>query len=288
MKTELELFLSNFPDLGGKSRNHTQIVNHFGYFLTEILGRESIEAGEIKKCYDIAGLQSPANISDILRKSLTFIRTTSGFKLRRDIRDEISRGIKNDKSPLPTPPTKALKTTKIEIASPKTSTVFVVHGRDEQIRQSVFSFLRALGLRPLEWEAAVRLTGKGSPYVGEVLDVGLAAAQAVVVIMSPDEDVRLREPLHSEPGDAEWAMQPRPNVYLELGMALAKNKDKTIILQVGEVRSISDIDGRLIVRMNGTPTERNKFAQRLRTAGLDPDTTGGDWLKIGTFKKTDE
>ena len=41
--------------------------------------------------------------------------------------------------------------------------VFVVFGRNERIRRSMFSFLRALRLEPIEWAEAVRMTGAGTP-----------------------------------------------------------------------------------------------------------------------------
>jgi len=47
--------------------------------------------------------------------------------------------------------------------------VFVVHGRNVAVRDSMFNFLRAIGLRPLEWETAVGLTAKASPYIGGLL-----------------------------------------------------------------------------------------------------------------------
>ena len=60
--------------------------------------------------------------------------------------------------------------------------VFVVHGRNQAAADSMFAFLRSLGLKPIEWDQAVAMTGKGSPYVGEVLDVafGPDAVQAQV------------------------------------------------------------------------------------------------------------
>lgn len=69
--------------------------------------------------------------------------------------------------------------------------VFVVHGRDDRLRRDFFSFLRALNLQPLEWSEALRLTGKASPYIGEVLDSAFDNAQAVIVLLSPDDEVRL-------------------------------------------------------------------------------------------------
>lgn len=38
-------------------------------------------------------------------------------------------------------------------------TVFVVHGRNHQVREAVFDLLQALGLQPLEWPDVLRLAG---------------------------------------------------------------------------------------------------------------------------------
>src|SRR5579863_4829733 len=43
--------------------------------------------------------------------------------------------------------------------------VFVVHGRNEPIRNSMFDYLRALGLNPLEWSELLKATKKGAPYI---------------------------------------------------------------------------------------------------------------------------
>jgi hypothetical protein len=63
-------------------------------------------------------------------------------------------------------------------------------------REAMFSFLRSLGLDPLEWAAIVAATGKGTPYVGEVLTKGFEIAQAAVVLMTPDDEARLIVHLH--------------------------------------------------------------------------------------------
>lgn len=48
--------------------------------------------------------------------------------------------------------------------------VFVVHGRNEELRRAMFEFLRSINLAPMVWTHAVELTGVGSPYIGQVLD----------------------------------------------------------------------------------------------------------------------
>ena len=100
--------------------------------------------------------------------------------------------------------------------------VFVVHGRDDTLAADRFAFLDAIGLQPIAWRDAVRQTGKGSPYVGEILEGAFATAQAVVVLLSPDDEVRLAPSLVREDDQAierEVRLQPRPNVLFEAGMA---------------------------------------------------------------------
>lgn len=46
-------------------------------------------------------------------------------------------------------------------AGPDPRSVFFVHGRNKQARDSMFTLLRALGLQPIEWNEAVLATGRG-------------------------------------------------------------------------------------------------------------------------------
>ena len=140
-------------------------------------------------------------------------------------------------------------------------TVFVVHGRDNVAREALFTFLRAIGLRPLEWSEIVKATGKGSPYIGEVLEKGFSIAQAVVVLMTPDDEARLREPYRgpNKPShETDLTPQPRPNVLLEAGMALGLFPERTVIVEIGQLRPLSDIGGRHVIRMNDKPERRQE------------------------------
>lgn len=163
--------------------------------------------------------------------------------------------------------------------------VFVVHGRNENLRKSMFEFLRALDLSPIEWNRAVELTGHGSPYIGEVLDIAFEHAQAVVVLLTPDEVAYLQPRYGHGTGDPETqpAAQARPNVLFEAGMALGRDPARTVIVEVGEVRPFSDIAGRHTVRLSESPASRQALARRLETAGCAVNTTGTDWLTTGDF-----
>lgn len=163
--------------------------------------------------------------------------------------------------------------------------VFVVHGRNETLRAAMFDFLRSLGLKPLEWDQAVALTGEGSPYVGQVLDAAFAQAQAVVVLFTPDEVTYLRPELASNADDPEVqpATQARPNVLFEAGMAFGHDAKRTVIVEVGSMRPFSDVVGRHSIRLSNDAKSRKALAQRLQTAGCAVDTSGTDWLEAGDF-----
>lgn len=162
--------------------------------------------------------------------------------------------------------------------------VFVVHGRNDKAAGAMFTFLRALGLKPLEWSQAVALTGKGSPYVGEILDAAFEVAQAVVVLMTPDEVAYLRPEFGSqEDPETDPGPQARPNVLFEAGMAMGRDSTRTILVEFGKVRPFSDVGGRHVIRLNGTAGKRQELASRLETAGCAVDRSGTDWLKDGDF-----
>ena len=171
-------------------------------------------------------------------------------------------------------------------ATPDPRKIFVVHGRNTKLSTDFFSFLRALGLHPMEWEEAIAGTGKASPYVGEILDYAFSAAAAIVVLLSPDDEVRLSPALHSDgdgPDEQEIRLQARPNVLFEAGMSMGRNPDRTLLVEVGHTKRFSDVVGRHTIRLTNDAVKRNAVAGRLRTAGCDASTNGTDWLNIGNF-----
>lgn len=173
-----------------------------------------------------------------------------------------------------------------ESGTPDPREVMVVHGRDEAVRRAMFSFLRAIGLHPIEWSEAVDATGSAAPYIGDVLDRAFAMAQAVVVVLTPDEEVVLRPGLRTGATHQEIqpARQARANVIFEAGIALSKHADRTVLVEIGDVRAFSDIAGRHTVRMDGSVKKRQDVAQRLEKAGCKVDLSGRDWHDEGSFR----
>ena len=165
--------------------------------------------------------------------------------------------------------------------------VFVVHGRNEKARSAMFSFLRSIGLHPIEWSEAISYTKTGSPYVGDILEHAFKVAQAVVVLITGDDIAKLSAQ-YVKANDPEFEKkftpQARPNVIFEAGLALGSQPQRTIIVELGKNRPFSDIAGRHILQINSEPKARHALVSRLKTAGCNIDIENkSDWLHEGDF-----
>ena len=143
--------------------------------------------------------------------------------------------------------------------------VFVVHGRDIATKDAMFTFLRSIGLRPIEWGQAVGSAGKGSPYVGEVLDAGFEGAQAVVVLLTGDDEGRVK-------GTEELRSRARQNVVFEFGFFVgAIGRKNVAILYHEEVERPSDIDGLLYTVLDSGEGWKMKLGREMKAAGIEID-----------------
>ncbi len=180
----------------------------------------------------------------------------------------------------------AVASERVEFAEDRRK-VMVVLGRNGEIGRALFTFLRAIDLRPLEWTALVGAANSGAPYIGQVLDAAFAQAQAVVVLSTPDDIAYLRPELVPDEDPEQEAVpmgQARPNVFYEAGMAMGRFPTRTIFIDVGAMRLASDLGGIHVVRMDEGSTCRRDLAQRLERAGCEVNTEGSDWLTAGDFR----
>jgi len=186
--------------------------------------------------------------------------------------------------PAPRLPAGVTRRTRRQEAS---DTVMVVHGRDLSARDSMFQFLRALGLKPMEFQHGIARTKKGAPHIGEVVEAMFKGAKAVVVLLTPDDEARLRRRFlkASDPAyERRLTGQARANVLFEAGRAFGSHPNTTILVQVGEVRPFSDTAGVHVIRLGDDDASRNDLATRLKSAGCSVNTSGRDWLTVGRFR----
>lgn len=146
-----------------------------------------------------------------------------------------------------------------------------------------------MGLHPLEWEELVRQTATASPYNAEVVRAAFRRAQAVVALLTPDDEARLHPSLASADDpehERQPSGQPRPNVLIEAGMALHGQPHRIVVIEIGRFRPASDLAGMNTVRIDGTSSEPLKaIALRLQTPGCAANDTGTDWLNFARFSR---
>lgn len=83
----------------------------------------------------------------------------------------------------------------------------------------------------------------------------------------------------SEAVDLTGNPSPLIGDVLDAAMGYAQ----AIVVQVGKLRSFSDIAGRHFIRLRNTSKSRQELAQRLKLAGCDVDLAGTDWHDAGSF-----
>jgi hypothetical protein len=259
-----------------------------------------IATDNLSRCFDRSGLMTPGGIfADDDGLGHAFLERLGDQLAYLDLRiDAVQHvlGVRSVRPADPPAPSPSAPTSRREAdvqpagdlgKDQKSRRVFVVHGRDESARVAVFELLQAYGLDPVEWDEFVRETREPMPFLGQVLEQSMPLVQAVVVLMTPDDVVRLHTDLHgsSEPSaETQGAMQARPNVLIELGMALAVHPKRTIMLVFGDHRPIADIGGRNYVRVADGTDFRTRLGNRLILAGCPvrmPD--GGRWRTAGDF-----
>lgn len=156
----------------------------------------------------------------------------------------------------------------------------------------MYSFLGALGLEVQEWGHAIRAASRGTggnPYVNDAVQRIMESAQAIVVMLSPDDEAQLKSQFvatHERGTEAKLRGQARPNVIFETGIAIGTHHRKTVIVQIGDVKPFTDIGGMHILHFNGSDASRNELAKRLETLGCNIDTDGDHWLRAGDFVPT--
>ncbi|WP_221347718.1 TIR domain-containing protein [Streptomyces beigongshangae] len=169
----------------------------------------------------------------------------------------------------------------------RSRSVFVVHGRDEEVRRAMFGLLRRLDLRPLEWEELVRATGRTAPFLGEVVMNAPAQAQAALVLLTPDDVAKLHPHLlgnRERDDETQLTGQPRQNVLIELGMVLMAYPERTVIVEVGRLRHVADTAGINVIRFDGTEGSLAKIVARLKLAGCQLDDTRPEWRETRHFR----
>jgi predicted nucleotide-binding protein len=174
---------------------------------------------------------------------------------------------------------------------PRGRTVMVVYGRDSATKQAMFDFLESLDLKPMSWTQGIRETKIGNPTVRDIVDALFAKAVAVVVLLTPDDEARLKPRFHKKNDpthEKKLTGQARPNVLFEAGMAMSSHPKQTVIVQLGELRPFTDIGAIHITHLDNSVETRRELATKLNGAGCQVDMDSDKWRTAGNFEEGDD
>ncbi|WP_409047882.1 TIR domain-containing protein [Microbacterium sp. HA-8] len=165
--------------------------------------------------------------------------------------------------------------------------IFVVRGRDASAYNALISLLTALDLRVVTWDEATRSAGGGTPHTLDIVRAGIGISDAVIVLMTPDDEGYVKSGFYDatrdDPREARPTGQARQNVVFEAGWAMALNQNGTVLVRVGDVRPLSDIDGLNYVWLTNDIDSRRQLITRLRNCDLEVRDNDDRWRTAGEF-----
>ena len=148
------------------------------------------------------------------------------------------------------------------VAPPTDDRVFLIHGRDDGVKEKVARFLEKLGLDVVILHEQ---PNKGRTIIEKF--ESHAEAGFAVALLTPDDVGSL--------ADAWDKRRPRArqNVVLELGFFLGKlGRDHVCALTSGDVEIPSDYDGVIYIPLD-RGSWRSDLAKELKAAGMEVDLT---------------
>jgi predicted nucleotide-binding protein len=141
--------------------------------------------------------------------------------------------------------------------------VFIVHGRDEHMKEAAARLVSTLGLEPVILHEQAN---RGRTIIQKFMDHAEKVVYAIV-LLTPDDVGRLAS---GEVG--ELNPRARQNVILELGFFLGKlGPDRVCAIQVGNVEQPSDFSGVLYIPYDASGAWRFQVGKEMHEAGIHVD-----------------
>lgn len=151
--------------------------------------------------------------------------------------------------------------TKGNVVAENSNNVFIVHGHDEQAKESSARFIEKLGLNAIILHEQ---PNEGQTII-EKLEKHTDAAYAVILFTPDDLGTSASTPEDLHP-------RARQNVLVELGYMAAKiGRNRVCVLRKGDVEIPSDFLGVSYIDIDSAGAWRLTLAKELKVAGLKVD-----------------
>jgi len=144
--------------------------------------------------------------------------------------------------------------------------VFIVHGHDNEAKESVARFVSKLGLEPI----ILHERPNSGKTIIEKLESNVEKVAFAIVLLTPDDK-------GASIDTNQLKYRARQNVIYELGFFNAKlGRDKVCVLKKGDIEVLSDYLGVAYVDMDSNGGWKNQLTREIIEAGLpvSPESIG--------------
>ena len=145
--------------------------------------------------------------------------------------------------------------------SASTNQVFIIHGRDNETKETVARFLEHLDLKPIILHEQ---SNQGRTIIEKFeqhAQVGFAVA-----LLTPDDVGALQE------GETNLKPRARQNVIFEFGYFIGRlGRNRVCALTKGDIEIPSDYDGVIYIPLDDAGGWRMELVKELKSAGIDVD-----------------
>lgn len=182
-------------------------------------------------------------------------------EFRKNVTDKIRR-LESVIERLPLYASEGVAAPRVSASFSSSRTVFVVHGRNDELKETVARFLDQLDLKPV----ILHEQPSGGRTVIEKFETH-SDARFAVVLLTPDDVGRLAV-------DADTELQPRArqNVIFEWGFFVAKLGRRSVCALYAEgVEVPSDLSGVVYVELDHKGAWKLMLARELKAGGIDID-----------------
>ena len=138
--------------------------------------------------------------------------------------------------------------------------VFIIHGHDDQMRETVKEVVNSIGLNPIILQEK---SNSGSLTLIEKLEKQSNKAGYAVVLLTKDDEGRKK-------GTKKLENRARQNVIFEMGFFMSKlGRGKVLCLLQEGLEQPSDIKGIAYIKLDESGTWKEKLVYELERAGYD-------------------
>ena len=274
MNDDINRFFSSIT--GAASLKNTELVDLFVYYLTVRKGTPTATVTQIGECFKMCDLMPPARLAPYLSDGLRsnppkFLKVNGGYKLQRHYKDVVATRYGSDLGEVAVnigATTENLASGEANVSSAvdgagteiriRSKSVFVVHGHNEAMKQTVARYVEGLGLHPIILHEQVN---KGYTII-EKFERNAAQAGFAVVLMSADDE--------GGPANKPELRRPRArqNVVVELGYFTGLlGRSKVCVLVSDDLEIPSDYLGVVYTKFDLLGAWKMDLAKELTSAG---------------------